>query len=141
MYGISSFMDRLQNLGLLDKNLGLVYNIFGFINKIGGMSVDFDRIKKHANSILLNQSAECDYIEYKKSADIKDGILKTACAFANNYMNREIGLIFIGIAEVDDAETGRKAIPVRPISGIDEARIETTENSIKSILSHIHPRQ
>ena len=45
MYGISSFMDRLQNLDLLDKNLGLVYNIFGFINDTGGVSVNFDRIK------------------------------------------------------------------------------------------------
>ena len=99
-----------------------------------------DNIKRLEHDIIDRCAMECDYIEYKKSADIKDGILKTACAFANNYMNREIGLIFIGIAEVDDAETGRKAIPVRPISGIDEARIETTENSIKSLLSHIHPK-
>ena len=99
-----------------------------------------DNIKRLAHDIIDRCAMECDYIEYKKSADIKDGILKTACAFANNYMNREIGLIFVGIEEVDDAETGRKAIPVRPISGIDEARIETTENSIKSLLSHIHPK-
>jgi len=58
---------------------------------------------------------------------VKDGILKTACAFANNYMNREIGLLFIGIEEEDDKATGRKAVPVRPISGLEEAMIEETE--------------
>ena len=80
MYGISSFMDRLQNLGLLDKNLGLVYNIFGFINNTGGVSVNFDRIKKHANSILFNQSAECDYIENKKlNKDLK--LIKAVSGF------------------------------------------------------------
>ena len=36
-------------------------------------------------------------------------------------MNREIGLLFIGIEEENDKETGRKAVPVRPISGIEEA--------------------
>lgn len=55
-------------------------------------------------------------------------------------MNREIGLLFIGIEEEDDEAIGRKAVPVRPISGIDEAVIETTENELKSLLSHIHPK-
>ena len=50
------------------------------------------------------------------------------------------GLILLGIEEEDDSESGRKAVPVRPISGIREANIETTENELKSLLSHIHPR-
>ena len=97
-------------------------------------------ILRMAHDIVDRCAVENDYIEYKKSAEQKDGILKTACAYANNYMNREIGLLFIGIQEEDDKETGRKAVPVRPISGIDEARIETTENELKSLLGHIHPR-
>ena len=97
-------------------------------------------IQRMAHDIVEHCAVENDYIEYKKSASIKDKILKTACAFANNYMNREIGLLFIGIEEVDDDETGEKAVPVRPISGIDEAKIETTENGLKSLLAHIHPR-
>ena len=36
--------------------------------------------------------------------------------------------------------TGRKAVPVRPISGLVEAMIETTENELRSLLSHIHPK-
>ena len=99
-------------------------------------------IQRMAHDIIDRCAVEDDHIEYKKSASdvVKDGILKTACAFANNYMNREIGLLFIGIEEEDDEATGRKAVPVRPISGIDEAVIETTENQLKSLLSHIHPK-
>lgn len=101
-----------------------------------------DDIIRMAHDIVDWCAVENDYIEYKKSAlEVgKDGILKTACAYANNYMNREIGLIFIGIEEEYDAETGRKAVPVRPISGIKEANIETIENELKSLLSHIHPK-
>lgn len=91
--------------------------------------------QRMAHDIIDRCAVEDDHIEYKKSASdvVKGGILKTACAFANNYMNREIGLHFIGIAEEDDEAAGRKAVPVRPISGIDEAVIETTENELSRI--------
>jgi len=102
--------------------------------------VKHEDILKMAHSIIERGAVESDYIEYKRSAENKDGILKTACAFCNNYMNREIGLIFIGIEEVDDAETGMKAIPKRPISGIDEGKLESTENTLKALLSNIHPK-
>lgn len=97
-------------------------------------------IKRMAHSILENQNIESSFIEYKKSANFKDKILKTACAFANNYMNNEIGLLFVGIEEVDDKETGEKAIPKRPIEGIKESKVEGIENELKSLLSNIHPR-
>ena len=97
-------------------------------------------IQRMAHDIVDRCGVENDYIEYKKSVSFQDKILKTACAYANNYMNREIGLIFIGVEEVDDKESGEKAVPVRPISGIDEAQIESTENTLKSLMSHIHPK-
>ncbi len=75
-------------------------------------------IRRMAHDIIVKGSIENDFIEYKKSATFKNKILKTVCAFANNYMNREIGLLFIGIEEVNDANTGEKAVPKRPISGI-----------------------
>ena len=84
-------------------------------------------IQRMAHDILEKGSIENDYIEYKKSATFKDKILKTICAFANNYMNREIGLLFIGIEEVNDPKTGEKAIPKRPIYGIEESLIESTK--------------
>ena len=55
-------------------------------------------------------------------------------------MNNEIGLLFVGIEEVDDKETGEKAIPKRPIEGIKEAKLEGIENEIKSLLADIHPK-
>ena len=69
-----------------------------------------DDIIRLAHSSIENKAVESDTIEYKKSVSIKDGILKTACAYANNYMNREIGLILIGVQEVSDNETGQKAV-------------------------------
>jgi predicted HTH transcriptional regulator len=97
-------------------------------------------IKEIAHSIIEKQKIENSFVEYKKSANFKDKILKTACAFANNYMNNEIGLVFIGIEEKDDKETGEKAIPKRPITGIKESMIEGIENELKALLSNIHPR-
>ena len=97
-------------------------------------------IQRMAHDILEKGSIENDYIEYKKSATFKDKILKTICAFANNYMNREIGLLFIGIEEVNDPKTGEKAIPKRPIYGIEESLIESTENSLKQLLANIYPK-
>lgn len=92
-------------------------------------------IQRMAHDILEKGSIENDYIEYKKSATFKNKILKTVCALANNYMNREIGLLFIGIEEVDDPKTGEKAVPKRPICGIEESLIESTENSLKQLLA------
>ena len=97
-------------------------------------------IQRMARDILENQVIENSYIEYKKSVQFKDKILKTACAFANNYMNNEIGLIFIGVEEVDDKDTQQKAIPKRPITGIKEPMIEIVENQLKSLLSYITPK-
>lgn len=96
-------------------------------------------IRKMAHDIIESNAVESDYIEYKKSASGKGTILKTACAFCNNYMNHEIGLIFIGVEEVNDEENGIKAIPMRPISGVEEGKIEPTESDLKSLLSNITP--
>lgn len=102
--------------------------------------MNLNEIQKVAHKIIEDQKIESDCIEYKKSAEQKDKILKTICAFANDYMNRECGFLFIGIEEVDDKETGDKAIPLRPISGIEESRIETIENNLKQLLPYVHPK-
>lgn len=98
-----------------------------------------DDAVRMAESLVEQDHVECDYLEYKKSATFKASILKTACAFANNYMNREVGLILVGIEELDE-DDGRKAVPKRPISGIEDALIETTENVLKSLLAEVHPK-
>lgn len=99
-------------------------------------------MKDYSNSILNNRTTENEYIEYKKSVEQKDKILKTVCAYANNYMDNEVGLIFIGVEETNDPITGEKATPVLPIIGIPKGKIETTENHIRSLLGngHIAPK-
>ena len=98
-----------------------------------------DDIVRMAESVVEQGRVECEFVEYKKTAAFKDRILKTACAYANNYMDHEIGLILIGVEELDE-EDGRKAVPKRPIPGIDEPLIETTENGLKSLLAEVHPK-
>ena len=60
-------------------------------------------IQRMAHDILEKGSIENDYIEYKKSATFKDKILKTICAFANNYMNAAI-LAAVGFGEYKDVD-------------------------------------
>ena len=98
-------------------------------------------IRRMAHDYLENVAIESDCIEYKKSIIFKEKILKTVCAFSNNYMNREIGLLYIGVEEVDDKETGEKAFPQRPIFGVSEGIIETTENALQSLLAYIVPKE
>lgn len=97
-------------------------------------------IERMALSIIEDGQVECDYVEYKRSATFKDKILKTVCAYANNFMNREIGLLYIGVEEVNDKESGQKAYPKRPIVGIDKGAIESEENSLKSLIAEVKPK-
>lgn len=49
-------------------------------------------------------------------------ILKTICAYGNNYYDNDIQYIFLGVEEVNDENN--KAIPKPPILGIDEGNLE-----------------
>ena len=95
-------------------------------------------LQKAAHRVLEEKNIESDYIEYKKSDKQLDKILKTICAYANNYMNRDYGFLFIGVEEENDNEL--KAIPKRPIIGIEEGQIEIIENNIKSLFKYIQPK-
>lgn len=99
--------------------------------------MDYKRIKNQANQILKNKSIECDYIEYKKTDSFLDKILKTICAYANNYYENDTQYLFIGVDEENTNET--KAIPKLPINGIDKEKIELVENNIKSLRPFLYP--
>ncbi len=101
--------------------------------------MNLNDLQQYAYHIIENNRAECDYIEYKKSHLQEDKILKTICAYANNYMNRDYGFLFIGIEEVNDMQNNIKAIPLRPISGLEEGQLEAIENKIKSLFKYIQP--
>lgn len=99
--------------------------------------MDYKRIKKQANEILRNRSAECSYIEYKSSEKQLDKILKTICAYGNNYYNNDIQYIFIGIEEENSKDS--KAIPILPIKGIAEGYLEKCKSSLNSLRSYLYP--
>jgi predicted HTH transcriptional regulator len=99
--------------------------------------MDYRQIKEQANEILKNRTAECSYIEYKSSEKQLDKILKTICAYGNNYYNNDIQYIFIGVEEENNDEN--KAIPLLPIKGIAEGRLEKCKNVINSLRSFLYP--
>ena len=99
--------------------------------------MDYRQIKERANEILKNRTAECSYIEYKSSEKQLDKILKTICAYGNNYYNNDIQYIFIGVEEENNDEN--KAIPLLPIKGIAEGRLEKCKNAINSLRSFLYP--
>ncbi len=99
--------------------------------------MDYRQVKKLANEILKNRTAECSYIEYKASEQQLDKILKTICAYGNNYYNNDIQFIFIGVEEENNKE--QKAIPGIPIIGIEEGRLKKCKNTINSLRSFLYP--
>ncbi len=99
--------------------------------------MDYALIKKQANEILKNKTAECSYIEYKASEQQLDKIVKTICAYGNNYYNNDIQYIFIGVEEENNEK--QKAIPVLPIKGITEGRLQKCKNTINSLRSFLYP--
>ena len=100
-------------------------------------TMDYRQIKKHANDILRNRTAECSYIEYKASEQQLDKLLKTICAYGNNYYNNDIQYIFIGVEEENGEDN--KAIPIIPIKGISEGRLEKSKNTINSLRPFLYP--
>ena len=100
-------------------------------------TMDYRQIKKQANDILRNRTAECSYIEYKASEQQLDTLLKTICAYGNNYYNNDIQYIFIGVEEENSEDN--KAIPIIPIKGISEGRLEKSKNTINSLRPFLYP--
>ncbi len=99
--------------------------------------MDYERIKRNANDILRSLSCECSYIEYKSSVSQLAKILKTICAYGNNYYDNDIQYIFLGVEEINDENN--KAIPKLPILGIEEGKLEKCKNEINSLRSFLYP--
>ena len=99
--------------------------------------MDYKQLKKSANEILRSKTSECSYIEYKASELQLDKILKTICAYGNNYYDNDTQYIFIGVTEENNENS--KAIPVLPIKGIAEGRLEKCKNLINTLRSFLYP--
>lgn len=101
------------------------------------MILNYEYIKKQANDILKKQIAECSYIEYKKSILQRDKILKTICAYGNNYYDNDFQYLFIGVEEANSEND--KAVPLLPITGIEEGALENCKNQLNSLRSFLYP--
>ncbi len=99
--------------------------------------MNIEYIKQVAIECIENNRIESDFLEYKKSGEQKDKILKTMCAFANNIMNRKLNLILLGVEEHSEKEL--KATPIRPIKGFNESEIEGVQKSINTLIPCIKP--
>ena len=99
--------------------------------------MNYEQIKKRANEILCNREPECSYIEYKASSKQFDKLLKTLCAYGNNYYDNDIQYIFIGVEEANNAE--EKAVPLLPIKGVSKGELEKCRNDINSLRPFLYP--
>ena len=99
--------------------------------------MNIDKLKIMANEYLNDRKAECSHIEYKASEIQQDKILKTICAYANNYYDNECSFIYIGVEEENN--DSNKSIPKMPIKGILEGHLEIAKNTILSLKPYIYP--
>jgi len=75
--------------------------------------------------LILGRSVESQRLEFKSTWDdyIKEAVVHTVCAFANDLLNLNGGYIIIGIEE----DNGQ---PVLPPRGIDESRVDNIQRQI-----------
>ena len=98
----------------------------------------YDFYKAEANDYLAKRKPECSHIEYKASAKQLGKILKTICAFGNNYYDNEYSFIYIGVEETDSE--AEKSTPSLPIIGISDAALEPVKNSILALRPYLYPK-
>ena len=84
-------------------------------------------INKTTKEILLARAVKCAGVEYKKSSNFKDKILKPVCAFANNIMRNEINFLFGGVSE-DSSELGGVIPDMVMQNGSNAATIENSSD-------------
>lgn len=82
-------------------------------------------------TLLHSNVVESDRIEYKSGWN-PEPILKSICAFANDFQNFGGGYIIIGVEEKD----GR---PVLPPKGINDLNIDKMQKDLTNLCYHIKP--
>ena len=94
-------------------------------------------LKEIANDYLRAGNIECSHIEYKASGNQLDKILKTICAFGNNYYDNDFSFIYIGVEEENSIIA--KGTPKLPIKGIEKSKLEMVSNELLSLKPYIYP--
>lgn len=81
--------------------------------------------------LLSGQLVEGTRMEFKKGWNPKP-IMRSVCAFANDFENEGSGYIIIGVEEIDGK-------PIRPVLGFNPDELEKVEKEIIAYGNHIKP--
>lgn len=81
--------------------------------------------------LLSGSVVEGTRMEFKKSWN-PTAIMRTVCAFANDFENEGSGYIIVGVEEVD----GR---PIRPVEGFNPSNLEHVEKELIQLCNLIQP--
>lgn len=84
------------------------------------------------DNLIMGRTVESSRIEYKKDWN-PEKIIRTICAFANDYDNLGGGYIILGIEE----DNGR---PIVPISGLEPESVDRLNKELLNICNLIEPR-
>ena len=82
-------------------------------------------------SLLSGKIVEGSRLEFKKGWNPAP-IMRTICAFANDFENEGSGYVIVGV----DEENG---IPIRPVWGFDPTHLEKVEQDLVKFCNQIHP--
>ena len=83
-------------------------------------------------TLLAGRIVEQNRVEYKEGWNPND-IIRTVCAFANDYHNMNGGYIVIGVKAKD-------GIPVLPVEGLRLAELDSIQQEIFQYCNQIVPR-
>jgi ATP-dependent DNA helicase RecG len=85
--------------------------------------------------LLRHRSVETSRVEYKATWDDRvtgEQVLKTICAFANDFQNLNGGYVVLGVAEQD-------GFPVLPPRGLEPARVDALQRTIRGLCNRLDP--
>ncbi|USQ03643.1 helix-turn-helix domain-containing protein [Aquirufa antheringensis] len=83
------------------------------------------------DSLLSGKIVEGSRMEFKRGWNAT-AIMRTICAFANDFENEGSGYILVGIDE-------KEGIPLRPIIGFDPRTLEKVEKELVGYCNQMQP--
>lgn len=88
------------------------------------------------DDLMNSRAIEQNRIEYKATWNepIKQAVIKTVCAFANDILNLNGGYIILGVET--DHETGRPNLPPRGLTGLN---LDKVQQEIRVACKHLDP--
>src|SRR6056297_411141 len=96
------------------------------------MTLQQSKLPLNLEDLLRARTVESDRIEYKAGWN-PDAIVRTLCAFANDFENLGGGYVVIG------QDCDANAQPVFPPVGLSDSQLESVQQSLLSVCKLIQP--